>query len=178
MVERSYRTDEITVHWNSELCIHTAICLNALPRVFNAETRPWIAIEDASADEIANAVEKCPTGALTYERTDGALAEQVSSQTSIIPLPNGPLMVRGELEVRDARGNLFKAGPRFTLCRCGASNNQPFCDLSHRQMEFRDNPRVVSVPRETAQSPEEISHSPGPWTIHAESQPQASPCSN
>ncbi len=162
MVERSYRADKITVHWNSELCIHTAVCLNALPQVFNVEAKPWIAIEDASADEIAHAVEKCPTGALTYERTDGAPGEQVSSQTTIIPWPNGPLMVRGEIAVRDAQGNLFTAGPRFTLCRCGASKNQPFCDLSHRQIGFRDNPRVVSASRETAQSPAEISPSPGP----------------
>ncbi len=112
MVERSYRTDKITVHWDSELCIHTAVCLNALPQVFNVEAKPWIAIEDASADEIAHAVEMCPTGALTYERTDGAPGEQVSSQTTIVPWPNGPLMVRGEIAVRDAQGNLFTAGPR------------------------------------------------------------------
>ena len=49
MVERSYRADKITVRWNSELCIHTAVCLNALPQVFDVKARPWIAIEDASA---------------------------------------------------------------------------------------------------------------------------------
>ena len=119
MVERSYHADDITVRWNSELCIHTAICLNALPQVFNTAARPWIAIEGASAAEIAGAVEKCPTGALTYERTDGTPGEQAPSQTTIIPWPNGPLMVRGEIAVRDAKGNQFTAGPRFTLCRCG-----------------------------------------------------------
>ena len=162
MVERSYHADDITVRWNSELCIHTAICLNALPQVFNTAARPWIAIEGASAAEIAGAVEKCPTGALTYERTDGTPGEQAPSQTTIIPWPNGPLMVRGEIAVRDAKGNQFTAGPRFTLCRCGASENQPFCDLSHRKIRFRNNPRVVSTSRETARSPDEIDPSSGP----------------
>lgn len=162
MVKRSYRTDQITVHWNSELCIHTAVCLNTLPQVFNVEARPWIEIDNASADEIAHAVEKCPTGALTYERADGASGEEAPSQTTIIPWPNGPLMVRGDIAVRDARGDLFTAGPRFALCRCGASNNQPFCDLSHRQIGFRNNPRAVSTSREAAQSPKDISRSPGP----------------
>lgn len=162
MVKRSYRTDKITVHWNSELCIHTAACLNALPQVFNVGEKPWIAIENAGADEIAHAVEKCPTGALTYERTDGAPDEEAPSQTTVIPWPNGPLMVRGNIAVRDARGNLFTAGPRFTLCRCGASQNQPFCDLSHRRIGFRNNPQVVSDSRETAQSPQDISPTTGP----------------
>lgn len=164
MVKRSYSTDKITVHWNSQLCIHTGVCLNLLPQVFDLATTPWIAIENASADAIAQAVEKCPTGALTYERTDGTPGEQPPAQTTVIPWPNGPLMVTGDVAVRDARGNLFQAGPRFALCRCGASENQPFCDLSHRQVGFRNNPRVISPSRETAQSPKEISPKTEPGT--------------
>ena len=71
-------------------------------------------------------------------------------------------MVRGNVEIRDAKGELFTAGPRFTLCRCGASQNQPFCDLSHRRIEFHNNPRVVSADRETAQSPQDIDPRIGP----------------
>ncbi len=162
MVKRSYRTDAIVVHWDSDLCIHTAICLNALPHVFDVQASPWITIDADSAEEIARAIEKCPTGALTYERTDGAPGEQPPAETTVIPWPNGPLMVRGNVEIRDARGELFTAGPRFTLCRCGASQNQPFCDLSHRRIEFHNNPRVVSADRETAQSPQDIDPRIGP----------------
>ena len=52
MVKRSYRTDEIVVHWNSELCIHTAICLNALPHVFNVQAIPVGDIEGIRAGEL------------------------------------------------------------------------------------------------------------------------------
>lgn len=162
MVRRSYHTDKIVVHWNSDLCIHTAICLNTLPRVFNVQAAPWVKIDAGTADEIAAAVEKCPTGALTYERTDGAPGEQATSETTVIPWPNGPLMVRGNVEIRDASGKAFAAGSRFMLCRCGASQNQPFCDLSHRQVGFRNNPRVASPNRQTAQSPIDIDPRPGP----------------
>lgn len=162
MVERSYSTDRIAVHWNSELCIHTAICLNALPDVFDVNRRPWMEIDAADADAVAATVEKCPTGALTYERLDGEPGEQPPAETTVIPWPNGPLMVRGNVTVRDAKGKVFGAGPRFTLCRCGASRNQPFCDLSHREIGFRNNPRVVPINRETAESPQDISHEVGP----------------
>lgn len=162
MVKRSYQTDAIQVQWNSELCIHTAICLNALPAVFDVQARPWISVDSATVDEIAATVERCPTGALTYHRTDGQPDEQSPSETTVVPWPNGPLMIRGNVEVRDARGELFTAGPRFTLCRCGASQNQPFCDLSHRRIDFHNNPRAVAPNRETAESPDDIDHQIGP----------------
>ena len=162
MVKRSYQTDAITVKWNSQLCIHTAICLNTLPSVFDVQARPWIAVDGATAQEIAEAVERCPTGALTYHRTDGQPDEQTPAETTVVPWPNGPLMVRGNVEIRDAGGELFTAGPRFTLCRCGASQNQPFCDLSHRRVEFHNNPRVVPTSRETAESPNDIDPRIGP----------------
>lgn len=162
MARRAYETERIRVHWNSERCIHTAICLNALPEVFDVERRPWVDIEAADADAIAEAVERCPTGALAYERLDGEAGEQPPAKTTIIPWPNGPLMVRGNIEVRDARGNLFDTGMRMTLCRCGHSENQPFCDLSHRRVGFRNVPQAIGTDRREAASPRDISEQPGP----------------
>jgi uncharacterized Fe-S cluster protein YjdI/CDGSH-type Zn-finger protein len=162
MVNRSYAAEGIVVHWNSELCIHTAICLNTLPAVFDVQARPWIDADAAAPDEVASAIERCPTGALTYERTDGAPNEVAPEETTIIPWPNGPLMVRGNVEIRDAKGELFTAGPRFTLCRCGASTNQPFCDLSHRRVGFLNNPHIAAPDRDDAESPEDIDPKIGP----------------
>ena len=133
-----------------------------MPAVFDVQARPWISVDSATVDEIAATVERCPTGALTYHRTDGQPDEQSPSETTVVPWPNGPLMIRGNVEVRDARGELFTAGPRFTLCRCGASQNQPFCDLSHRRIDFHNNPRAVAPNRETAESPDDIDHQIGP----------------
>ena len=160
MTKRTFSSDAISVHWESERCIHTAICLNALPQVFDLQRRPWIKAGAEDAATVAAAVERCPTGALTYERHDGAIGEQPREPVSVVPWPNGPLMVRGAVEVIDAKGELFATGNRMTLCRCGHSQNQPFCDLSHRAARFRNNPRVIRPDRDTAESPTDISRDP------------------
>jgi CDGSH-type Zn-finger protein len=51
---------------------------------------------------------------------------------------DGPLVVSGPVTVVDAEGNEYAlpAGTAFTLCRCGASKNKPFCDKSHREIGF------------------------------------------
>ena len=56
----------------------------------------------------------------------------------IIPTVNGPLLLRGEVEIRSADGNTVYRGSRGSLCRCGHSNNKPFCDSSHAEMDWRD----------------------------------------
>jgi CDGSH-type Zn-finger protein len=65
-------------------------------------------------------------------------------------------MVRGEVEVRDRKGELFRAGPRMALCRCGESKNHPFCDLSHVEAGFRNYPRAVAADRAAAESPDDV----------------------
>ncbi|MCA9100365.1 MAG: CDGSH iron-sulfur domain-containing protein [Planctomycetales bacterium] len=52
---------------------------------------------------------------------------------------NGPFLVEGSFEVVDADGNAFPLNPdkpAIALCRCGASENRPFCDGSHRTIGF------------------------------------------
>lgn len=45
---------------------------------------------------------------------------------------NGSLRITGEVELLDGEGNVYPAKPAFSLCRCGLSNNKPFCDGSHK----------------------------------------------
>jgi CDGSH iron-sulfur domain-containing protein 3 len=45
---------------------------------------------------------------------------------------NGSLRVTGEVELLDGEGNVYTTKPSFSLCRCGLSNNKPFCDGSHK----------------------------------------------
>ena len=162
MTKRNYEAEGIRVHWDSDLCIHTAICLNGLPEVFDTQRRPWIDVNAADADRIAHVVERCPTGALTYERLDGKPGEQPPSQTTVVPWPNGPLQVRGQVEIRDSQGTLFESATRVTLCRCGNSRNQPYCDLSHRSSGFRNVPKAPNPQRDQAESPTDISSEAGP----------------
>jgi len=63
-----------------------------------------------------------------------------SMATKISIRPNGPYLVEGELELVDVNGNTVDTsgrGPRFALCRCGASVTKPFCDGTHSKIGFQ-----------------------------------------
>lgn len=162
MARRIYENGTLRILWDSSFCIHSGICLKLGEGVFDTRRRPWVDMEVAGNDTIIATVESCPSGALRYERLDGEEGEQPQVPTTIIPWPNGPLMVKGSIEVKDRHGETFLAGPRAALCRCGESTNQPFCDLSHVEAGFQDYPRVTPPVRDAAASPMEVSDTPLP----------------
>ncbi len=51
---------------------------------------------------------------------------------------NGPYLVKGQATVVDHEGNLIRSEENMALCRCGHSDNKPFCDGSHKQVGFND----------------------------------------
>ncbi len=55
----------------------------------------------------------------------------------IEPRPDGPLRVTGNLEVLSGTGRLVRRAEKLTLCRCGGSQNKPFCDGTHRSNGFK-----------------------------------------
>lgn len=136
---RVYERDGIRVLWDAPPCIHSGRCVQALPVVFRPKERPWVQPENApSADALADAVHRCPTGALRYERTDDAPQEAATMPETpfAVPYRNGPLLVRGVVEVRRADGSVERRIERVAFCRCGASSNKPYCDGSHAKSGF------------------------------------------
>lgn len=134
---KTYEGAGIVVGWEPSRCIHIANCIRSLPSSFDPAARPWINVTTANADQIAQAVTTCPTGALTYRRTDGGPQEEPVEPATVQPRTNGPLLVRGAVTVVDVQGNVTREATRTALCRCGSSNNKPYCDLSHRAAGFR-----------------------------------------
>lgn len=142
---RRYDSDGIEVQYELSRCIHAAECVRRLNQVFNSEQRPWIQPQNASADEIATTISHCPTGALHYTRKDDGASEAVPARNTLRIVPDGPHYLRGDLEfVRDG-GETYLEETRAALCRCGASQNKPFCDNSHKALEFTD-PGTASEP--------------------------------
>jgi CDGSH-type Zn-finger protein/uncharacterized Fe-S cluster protein YjdI len=137
---RVYANDRIEVHWEPKLCIHVRSCVKRLPNVFDAQARPWVDVDGATPDEIAATVLTCPTGALHFRRLDGGAQEHADEPATIEPRVNGPLFVRGQVRIVDGEGRLIREDTRVALCRCGASNNKPFCDGSHLRIGFRTAP--------------------------------------
>jgi uncharacterized Fe-S cluster protein YjdI/CDGSH-type Zn-finger protein len=135
---RCYAGQEIEISYDVRRCIHAAECLRGLPEVFDNARRPWIEPAGALPNEIAAVIERCPSGALHYKRLDGGLAEAPDDPATIVPTRNGPLYVRGLVQLRGADGAVLIEDTRMTLCRCGASRNKPFCDNSHHKAGFTD----------------------------------------
>jgi len=68
-------------------------------------------------------------------------AEASAHPVSITACPDGPLLVRGDLQLFDDDGRPVQPSRRtFALCRCGASAIRPFCDGSHKLVGFRTSP--------------------------------------
>ncbi|MFS0822851.1 CDGSH iron-sulfur domain-containing protein [Bacillus timonensis] len=66
------------------------------------------------------------------------------SKVTIKVNDNGSLRITGDVDLIDAEGNTFPTKQTFSLCRCGRSNNKPFCDGSHKG-HFES---VVRAPKE------------------------------
>ena len=135
MTRRIYRGTDIDVSFDGDLCIHATECVRGLPAVFDRERRPWVFADNATAEEVSAVIERCPSGALQYRRLDGAPNEQTGPITTVAPVKNGPLALRGDLVVRHKDGT-HEGLPRAVLCRCGHSKNKPFCDNSHVEAGF------------------------------------------
>jgi CDGSH-type Zn-finger protein len=70
------------------------------------------------------------------------------SDTTIVCTNNGPLRVSGNFVIKDAQGNDFDLSGReaISLCRCGNSNDKPFCDGSHKRVGFQSEVEARKLP--------------------------------
>ena len=64
------------------------------------------------------------------------------SEVTVSIVDNGPFIVKGEFTVKDGEGNAFPKQQQVALCRCGASQNKPFCDGSHAKSGFESAERA------------------------------------
>ncbi len=58
-------------------------------------------------------------------------------KTKITTMQNGPLMIEGNLIVNKSTGEVIKEAEKIFLCRCGQSSNKPFCDGTHKKIDFK-----------------------------------------
>jgi CDGSH-type Zn-finger protein len=133
----SYAGKRITIHDNRQICSHAGLCTDRLQAVFRLRQEPWIDPDGASVQEIIATVEKCPSGALSYS-IDGAEHRDRDRQPGVTVTDHGPYAVTGGIELVGVKFAEHASREHFTLCRCGASKNKPFCDGSHWNVGFRD----------------------------------------
>ncbi|MGB5166192.1 MAG: CDGSH iron-sulfur domain-containing protein [Woeseiaceae bacterium] len=67
----------------------------------------------------------------------GAGDAGVGGELAIKPIKDGPLMLIGNVTIRNSSGREAWKGDRVALCRCGESANKPFCDGAHKRAGFK-----------------------------------------
>lgn len=133
-----YAGKAVTIHDNRSLCAHAAHCTERLAAVYRQKQEPWIDPDGAEAQAVVESVHACPSGALSYSM--GGVEHRDQERAPAIRLGrDGPYQVTGGVELRgELRWGEGASREHYTLCRCGASRNKPFCDGSHWGKPFRD----------------------------------------
>ncbi len=139
-ITKKYSNGEVTIVWKPASCIHSRICwdkLYGLPQVFDPKERPWIKPAGGTTQQIIQQVQKCPSGALSFfvdGDEDANITTPVENKVEVTP--NGPLLVYGNIVVKDEDGRETRKNKVTAFCRCGASSNKPYCDGSHQKVNF------------------------------------------
>ena len=140
-------SEEITIHFDVDRCIHSRQCVLNAPTVFLANVKGrWLHPETTTVEHLVHVAQSCPSGAITYQRLDGESEEPSPEVNTISIRENGPYAIHASLNIDD-QGEMYRA----TLCRCGKSRNKPFCDNSHREIEFEATGEPATVPSEPLQ---------------------------
>ncbi|WP_338876757.1 (4Fe-4S)-binding protein [Spirosoma sp. SC4-14] len=136
-ITKTYSNGEITVVWKPSVCIHSKLCWTQLSDVFDPRKKPWVNINGAGSERIMEQVDRCPSKALSYFRNEDAVQpDDIQAESLVEPLPNGPLLVYGNLRIKDAEGHETQKNKVTAFCRCGGSHNKPYCDGTHLKIGF------------------------------------------
>ncbi len=141
----SYEGTVITVLDNRGICAHSGFCTDRLSSVFHLGQEPFVSPNGARMDEIIRAVRSCPSGALSCAI---GTVEARSSVDQVRPATievskDGPYRITGGIELKDGQGNdearnTGASLEHYSLCRCGHSQNKPFCSGMHWYVDFHD----------------------------------------
>jgi CDGSH-type Zn-finger protein/truncated hemoglobin YjbI len=141
----TYAGVQATVLDNRGTCAHSGFCSDRLSSVFHAGSEPFVTPSGARMDDIVRAVRSCPSGSLSYaidgheQRSDLDRDREPAIEVS----KDGPYRIAGGIRLVDAAGNDVPRNEgasreHYSLCRCGHSQNKPFCSGMHWYVNFHD----------------------------------------
>lgn len=136
-IKKEYSNGELTIVWQPAKCIHSAICVQSLPKVYDPKAKPWIKMDNATTQALIDQVDKCPSGALSYYLNGEEKITETTPETKIDVRENGPLLVYGALSVTDKNVTTETQNKATAFCRCGQSENKPYCDGTHVKVDFK-----------------------------------------
>jgi CDGSH-type Zn-finger protein/truncated hemoglobin YjbI len=143
----TYIGQQVTVLDNRGTCQHSGCCTDRLAMVFRLGEEPFVAPSGGRMDEIIRAVRDCPSGALSFAIDGREAREQADydgTRGAMIEVSkDGPYRITGGIPLSDGEGNDEARGEgasreHYALCRCGHSQNKPFCSGMHWYVDFKD----------------------------------------
>ena len=134
MTEEVVKGLDVTIRFDASRCIHSRGCVLGHPEIYVPNVQgEWIHPDAASADTVMLTALNCPSGAIRVARNDGTAHSDAPPVVNTVRVrENGPLAIEADLSIRGQA----QATPRATLCRCGQSQNKPFCDGAHAAAGF------------------------------------------
>jgi len=143
----TYPAPALTIYDNRGICQHSGYCTDRLSRVFHSGEEPFVSAAAGRADEVVAAVRACPSGALSFaiDGVEGrATADYHDTREPAVEVSkDGPYRITGGLPLTDADGKDVERAQgssreHYALCRCGHSQNKPFCSGMHWYVDFAD----------------------------------------
>ena len=124
--------DGISLTDDGSLCEHAGFCGTRFTNV-------WAMMESTKDPEVRERARRmianCPSGRLGFG--PGYEEREPQYERSLATIKDGPLWVRGGIEMEAGDGFVYEKLNRMTLCRCGRSGNKPYCDGSHKDVGFQ-----------------------------------------
>jgi CDGSH-type Zn-finger protein len=143
----TYPGQQVTIFDNRGICQHSGLCTDRLSTVFHAGSEPFVTPGGGRSDEVIAAVRSCPSGALSYAVDDveeRAAVDYHGTREQVIEVSkDGPYRITGGLPLVDSDANDMERAQgssreHYALCRCGHSQNKPFCSGMHWYVGFAD----------------------------------------
>ncbi len=129
-----YPGTKIMVKHDRTICAFSTFCENKVTDVWEMAEQTG---DTRVRAQVIAMIERCPSGALTYELESLGEANEPSLPLEISVIADGPLWVTGGIAIERADGQAAEVRNRITLCRCGRSKNKPYCDGTHIDVKFQ-----------------------------------------
>lgn len=136
---QAFEGPNLTLFDNEKYCAYARFC--------DAKGRIWNLVMEGAPETDRQAVKEaflCPAGRLMMHdnATGKAMEPELDPSIGVLEDPalgvSGPLWVKGGVKVVNSNGKSYEVRNRQTLCRCGCSENKPFCDGSHASVKYQD----------------------------------------
>ena len=133
-IKTKFAGEGVAITDDRSLCSDAGYCGDRFENV-------WAKIGRSADPEVRERIRTmtrlCPSGRIRTHLPD-AEPDEPTFEPSVGVIKDGPLWLRGGVQVVGADREPYEIRNRQVLCRCGNSANKPFCDGSHKQVGFRD----------------------------------------